>query len=73
MQGNTLEKMANSTIDRPWGIGGSDIGAIVGLSPYKSAVDVWLEKVGRASLGSPNGLVSEDTPPQESPALFCSC
>lgn len=56
MQGNTLEKMANSTIDRPWGIGGSDIGAIVGLSPYKSAVDVWLEKVGRASLGSQKGI-----------------
>lgn len=32
---------------RPLGIGGSDIGAILGLSPYRSAVDVWLEKVGR--------------------------
>lgn len=30
---------------RPWGIGGSDIGAIVGLSQYKSAVDVWADKV----------------------------
>ena len=32
---------------RPCGIGGSDIGSIVGLSPYRSAVDVWLDKVGR--------------------------
>ncbi len=30
---------------RPWGIGGSDIGALLGLSPYRCAVDVWLEKV----------------------------
>lgn len=37
---------------RPWGIGGSDIGAIVGLSPYKSAVDVWLDKVGRKDASS---------------------
>ena len=34
-------------ISRSEGIGGSDIGAILGLSPYRSAVDVWLEKVGR--------------------------
>ena len=31
---------------RPWGIGGSDIGAILGLSPYRGPVDVWAEKVG---------------------------
>jgi putative phage-type endonuclease len=31
---------------RPWGVGGSDIGAILGLSPYRSPVDVWAEKVG---------------------------
>ena len=30
---------------RPWGIGGSDIGALLGLSPYRCAVDVWLDKV----------------------------
>jgi putative phage-type endonuclease len=33
---------------RPWGIGGSDIGAILGLSPYRSPVEVWAEKVGTA-------------------------
>ena len=30
---------------RPWGIGGSDIGAILGLSPYRGPVDVWADKV----------------------------
>lgn len=29
-------------------IGGTDIAAIVGIHPYKSAVQVWLEKTGRA-------------------------
>ena len=31
---------------RPWGLGGSDVGAILGLSPYRSPMQVWLEKVG---------------------------
>lgn len=30
------------------GLGGSDIGAILGLSPYRTQVDVWAEKTGRA-------------------------
>lgn len=29
-------------------LGGSDIGAILGFSRYRTAVDVWLEKTGRA-------------------------
>lgn len=33
---------------RTRGIGGSDVAAICGLSPYKSAVQVYLEKVGMA-------------------------
>jgi len=33
---------------RQKGIGGSDIGAIAGLSPYRSALDVFLEKMGEA-------------------------
>lgn len=28
-------------------LGGSDMGAILGLSPYRTAVDVWLEKTGQ--------------------------
>lgn len=32
---------------RARGIGGSDVGAIMGLNPYKTALDVWLEKTGR--------------------------
>ena len=34
---------------RKKGIGGSDVAAILGLSPYKSAVDVWLKKTGRSN------------------------
>lgn len=33
--------------ERKGGIGGSDIGAIMGLNKWKSPVDVWLEKTGR--------------------------
>jgi putative phage-type endonuclease len=33
---------------RRTGIGGSDAGAILGLSPYKTPLDVYLEKVGEA-------------------------
>ncbi len=32
---------------RPKSLGGSDIGAILGLSKYRSAVDVWMEKTGK--------------------------
>lgn len=32
--------------DRRVGIGGTDIAAILGVSPYRSAWDVWAEKVG---------------------------
>ena len=34
---------------RKTGIGGSDIAAILGLSPYRTPVDVWAEKTGRAT------------------------
>lgn len=34
--------------DRTKGIGGSDAAAILGLSPWRSPHDVWLEKTGRA-------------------------
>jgi len=30
------------------GLGGSDMGAIFGLSPYRTPVDVWMEKTGRS-------------------------
>ncbi len=35
--------------ERRKGIGGSDIGAILGLSPYRTPVDVWMDKTGRAA------------------------
>ncbi len=30
-------------------LGGSDVAAILGLSPYRTAVDVWMEKTGKES------------------------
>jgi putative phage-type endonuclease len=35
--------------DRRSGIGGSDIAAILGLSPWKTAVDVWIDKTGQST------------------------
>lgn len=52
-----------STIDLPheeWlryrrmGIGGSDIGAILGLNPYRTALDVYLDKVGESDKDEEN-------------------
>lgn len=34
-------------IRRRFGIGGSDVGAILGVNPYKTPYQVWLEKTGR--------------------------
>src|ERR1700722_18401446 len=40
---------------RRTGIGGSDAAAAVGLNPYKSALELWLEKTGRdAGLAKPD-------------------
>lgn len=35
--------------DRRRGIGGSDVAAILGLSPFKSALDVYLDKIGEGA------------------------
>lgn len=34
--------------ERKQGLGGSDIGAILGLSPYTTPLDIWLDKTGQA-------------------------
>ncbi|MDR7496811.1 MAG: YqaJ viral recombinase family protein [Armatimonadota bacterium] len=34
---------------RRQGVGGSDVAAIVGLNPYRTAIDVWMDKVGLGS------------------------
>lgn len=34
-------------IDRPFGLGGSDIAAILGISPFKTPLELWFELVGR--------------------------
>lgn len=35
--------------ERQTGIGGSDAGAVLGVSPWRTPVDVWLDKTGRAT------------------------
>lgn len=40
--------------ERRLGIGGSDIGAIVGVNPWKTALDVFLDKTGQAQTVEPN-------------------
>lgn len=34
-------------VDRATGIGSSEIAAIVGINPYQSAFDIWIEKTGK--------------------------
>jgi len=58
----TQEEFRNA---RKTGIGGSDIAAILGLSPWRTAVDVWMDKTGRAPDTEPTeamfwGTVLED-------------
>ena len=45
---NAITQREQWLLERRAGLGGSDIGAILGLSPYRTPVDVWLEKTGRA-------------------------
>lgn len=46
-------RFVGDCIDEAWrdfratGLGGSDIAAIMGISPFRTALDVWLEKTGR--------------------------
>ena len=50
---------------RRQGIGSSDAAAAVGLNPYKSQLELWLEKTGR------NGLLPKTDPlDEESPAYW---
>jgi putative phage-type endonuclease len=50
---------------RKRGIGSSDAAAAVGLSPYKSQLELWLEKTGRDA-----GLPRSDPHDEESPAYW---
>lgn len=50
---------------RKSGIGSSDAAAAVGLNPYKSQLELWLEKTGRDT-----GLPKVDSNDEESPAYW---
>ena len=41
---------------RPHGIGGSDIAALLGLSPYKTPLELWAEKVGHPGIKESQGI-----------------
>ena len=43
-------------IQRPYGIGGSDIAALLGLSPYKTPLELWAEKVGHPGIKESQGM-----------------
>lgn len=54
MSGNDLTISTRDMTREQWlqarrsGIGGSDAGAICGLNPYRSPIDVWMDKMGKA-------------------------
>ncbi|WP_236201245.1 YqaJ viral recombinase family nuclease [Pseudomonas pseudonitroreducens] len=50
---------------RKYGIGSSDAAAAVGLNPYKSQLELWLEKTGRDA-----GLPKSDPNDEESPTYW---
>jgi putative phage-type endonuclease len=52
--GKTMELI--KTNKRPHGIGGSDIAALLGLSPYKSPLELWAEKVGHPGIKESQGI-----------------
>lgn len=39
---------------RATGIGASEVAALVGMSPYRAAIDIWLDKTGRATGSNDN-------------------
>lgn len=45
-----MNVIAESQIVRPHGIGGTDIAAILGLSPYRTPLEVWAKLIGQQSL-----------------------
>lgn len=47
-----IKKREKWLVDRRKGIGGSDIAAILGYSPWKTPVDIWMDKTGRSPLES---------------------
>lgn len=68
-QHNALRLVSTRGMDRSkWleirkgGIGSSDAAAAVGLSPYKSQLELWMEKTGR--------VPSNETPPDQSSPMY---
>jgi putative phage-type endonuclease len=51
-----MAHLANFQTNRPHGIGGSDIAAVLGLSPFKTPLELWAEKVGHPGVQEPSGI-----------------
>jgi putative phage-type endonuclease len=51
-----MEATKHKEIQRTQGIGGSDVAALLGMSPYKTPVELWAEKVGHPSSIQREGL-----------------
>ncbi len=60
-----IQDVANPATREEWlqarrsGIGGSDAAAVLGLSPWKSPLALWLEKTGRTPLDAPDPDIQE--------------
>ena len=48
------------------GLGGSDIGSILGVNKWKSPVAVWMDKTGRAERDEHRGASAEGDPGSKS-------
>jgi putative phage-type endonuclease len=46
--------LANPTADRSRFLGGSDAAAVIGVSPYATPVELWMQKTGRMPKGTPD-------------------
>ena len=51
-----MTKLSQPKLSRPQGIGGTDIAAILGLSPYKTPLQLWEEKVGEPNLAQRDAI-----------------
>ena len=52
-----MSPRAEFLVRRKQGIGGSDIAAVIGLSPWRTALDVWLDKTGNGAEPVESSLV----------------
>jgi len=52
----TFVSKVTAQLSRPFGLGGSDIAAALGLSPFRTPVQLWAEKLGKPGVVPAEGL-----------------